>query len=57
MQFIMKEKKTGKLELIESVELAYNMMESGEWLFGFLSFVEKDIFKASLNDMYKVVCK
>ncbi len=55
MQFIMKKKATGELEIVDNMELALNMIDSGKWLFGFLSFVDKEHFFSSLDAMYKAV--
>lgn len=50
MSSIMKSIETGELVIVESIEEAYKMLETGAWLFGFLSFLDKktlDAFVAS----------
>jgi len=49
MSFIMKNVKSGEIVMIDTIEKAYEMMESHEWMFGFLTFVTKEQFEASIQ--------
>jgi len=53
MSFIMKNLKSGEIVMIESLSKAYEMMESHEWLFGFISFLTKEQFDESISASVK----
>lgn len=53
MQFILKEKATGKLEIITSIEEAFKMLEAHTHVMGFLTFADDTMIKASLAEWMK----
>ena len=47
--FILKSVKTGELVIVESLEKAYELLQTGEYLFGFLSFFTAEELKKYLK--------
>jgi len=53
MNYVMKNVKTGEMVMVESLEKAYEMLESHDYLFGFLTFIDKEQFDASIQGAAK----